>query len=414
MLYWFGLVQIIVYLVAIPILRTLYSDVVVDYVWPLVVLFLGAYIIAGFGFSIFFRTIKKYNNPIDLQISTFGKLFLFFWIGLCIVISVQYGLYNRRIGTENAAELFASLPLVVLFSFRTLEISLPMLVAAFVINIFDGGRHKLVDSCLMAILIATFFLMGAASSRIATGIFLMTILVISQNRISYRSLRRLFGSFVVMGALLFIMVTSFRMISDVGRDFSEYLNEELIRRLDGLEVVSDIVSLYGYQLFGINFSASVDPLTALLPFSDEATQLKMDAMTSVKAYVLANEFGSTQRDINSFIIMDVYYLTGLFGVFFVGLAIGLIARCVDNVIGLNTRPFVFVGIIAIAMNLMILEREMLGIIFFMMRDFIILLVVFSLVFERRNWYGAADYDAQVPVTLVDDNMTTEAGRLGKP
>ena len=386
MLYRIALIQIFIYLVAVPAVRVVFYQVVVDYAWVISFAFIGSFLVAGNMFYFFKNKIPSFPGElINFRFSKVGALFLFVWVAICLIISIQFGLYNRRIGTENAAELFAGIPTLVLMVFRSLEISMPMLMAVMVIKVFDGHPLSRLDICISIALIIAFFSLGAANSRSATGLFLVIILVISQNRIPRRLLNKTIGYFLLFGVIFFLGVTAIRSVDDVGRSFDEYFSAEVVQRLDGLEVVSEIVSIHGYQLLGINPSAALIPLIALVPFLDEAVQLKANALTSVKAVMLERELGSELRDINSFVVLDAYYLGGFIGVVIVGFIIGLLARWVDLYIGRRVGVVLFVGMVSIASNLLIIEREALGMTVSMFRDFIILFFVFRLVFySGRN------------------------------
>ena len=175
-------------------------------------------------------------------------------------------------------------------------------------------------------------------------------------------------------------MTTFRLRNESDRDFSQYIETEFVQRLDGLEVVSKVASIHGYQPFGINVSAFIPLIKSHIPFLQEAAAYKAAGLTTIKAGILSNELGETARDINSFIILDAYYLGGLLGVGCAGFAIGLLAGFVDKRIGLGRGKVVFVGMVSIAMNLLILEREMLGMAISIVRDFVILLFAFTIIF----------------------------------
>ena len=224
MLYYFSFVQIFIYLFAIPAIRLIFYQVEIDYAWAISFTFMTSFLAAGFLFSFLKRNnIRASNELLRFHFSKVGLFFVFTWVTICIVISLQYELYNRRIGTENAAELFASIPIIILLLFRSLELALPMLIALIVIKIADGMRLVRSEIYITMLLLAAFLSLGAASSRSATGLFLILVLVICQNRIPKYLFRKVILYFLLFGGVFFLGVTVVRSIDNVERNFDEYL-----------------------------------------------------------------------------------------------------------------------------------------------------------------------------------------------
>jgi hypothetical protein len=164
---------------------------------------------------------------------------------------------------------------------------------------------------------------------------------------------------------------------------NEYLSSEVLQRVDGLEVVSQIIDKYGYQMTGVNVSAALNPITSLIPFLDRAKELKADALTTVKAVILEQELDSKSRDVNSFIILDTYYCGGILGVALVAIIIAYFSRLVDKKIGVTSNWVFQIFLVAIIINFVIMERESVGIVISIARDWLILCVVAFLLLSRK-------------------------------
>jgi hypothetical protein len=209
---------------------------------------------------------------------------------------------------------------------------------------------------------------------------MLLVVVILQNRIQRKTLAKLAAYLFVGGLIIISTVTAFRLMNESKRDLSQYIETEFFQRLDGLEVASKLVGIHGYQPFGINTSAAIYPIISQFPFSQKAVELKAEGLTTVKASILSNELGEVTRDVNSFVVLDAYYLGGLLGVGCTGFLVGLLSRLIDRSIALSKSWVMFVGMVAIAINLIILEREILGMATSIVRDFVILTFAYIMVF----------------------------------
>jgi hypothetical protein len=236
-------------------------------------------------------------------------------------------------------------------------------------------------SLLIAILFA-FFILGAGSSRSATGLFMISILLIVQNKFEPKTLLRLLYKAGFFAGIIFFAVTISRMSLYEDKSANDYLSSEVLQRVDGLEVVSQVIDKYGYRMTGVNVSAALNPITSLIPFLDRAKELKADALTTVKAVILEQELDSKSRDVNSFIILDTYYCGGILGVSLVAIIIAYFCRLVDKKIGVTSNWIFQIFLVAIIINFVIMEREAVGILISVARDWLILCVVAYLLMSR--------------------------------
>lgn len=394
MLYKISFLQIFIYLFLAPLIRLALDKDITDYHFGIAFIFLFSFMIVGYLFR---QKKHRISPPINIFIINSKKnykwVLITIWIFLCAVISYKYSLYNRRIGTEVAAELFANISPTELIPFRTLEISLSFLMSIILLNINEKKYSFPINFFLLIIIIFAFVILGASSSRSATGLFILSVLLINQNKISTKKLFRLSYQSAAVAGIVFFVVTLFRLstASDNG-NLDDYIAAEVLQRMDGLEIVSKIIDKYGYHLAGINLNSIMSSLIAMIPFSDEAVQLKLTAYTTVKAVILDQELDSQFRDINSFIILDSYYWGGILGVTGIGGMIAYFSRLVDKRIGVTSEWIFQLFLVSIVINFVVLEREAIGIIFSVMRDWIVLCFMSIIFLSRQNQNSfSADY-----------------------
>ena len=384
MLFKVAFLQIFVYLFIAPLTRIFLGKDIKEYHFGIALIFLFFFAMGGL---IFREKRPIYLNRIDvLRLDTktsYKWLIIIAWIAVCTFISFTYGLSDRRIGTEVVAELFASIPPFELMIFRILEISLAFLMSCVLLNFFDNKNSVIINCGLFLALVFAFYILGAGSSRSAAGLFMLSLLIIVQNKFEPKTLLRLFYKAGIFAAFIFLVVTASRMSANDDVNVNEYFSSEVLQRIDGLEVVSQIIDKYGYQMTGINASAALNPLISLIPFLDRAKELKADALTTVKSVILEQELDSKFRDINSFIILDSYYCGGIFGVAFVAILIAYFSRLVDKKIGITSSWVLQIFLVAIAINFVVLEREAVGMIVSIVRDWLIICAVAFLLLSRK-------------------------------
>lgn len=359
-----------------PVIKIITEEVDYEYAWLVSVIFTMAFIVgAALSLSLLKKGKPDYVKKIDF--TNFGRLIIIIWSLAVIYISFQYGLYNRRIGTEAAGELFSSIPVYALIAFRSFEIVLPFIMSVIIINCVEKTKISLKDSVLTSILVVTFYLLGAGSSRAATLILIITLLVLIQNRIPKEAIVRL-GTILITISILALSIIQLNRLDSDERTISEYAASEVINRLDGIELLSKLTEIHELKLTGINIKSAYNALISLMPLSERSIELKAEGLTTIKSVALDEEFGSKERDHNSFIIFDIYYLFGLMGILGFGLLLGLACCFVDKKIFLNQGAVGLIATVTIGTNLIILEREFFGLIISAFRDFVII-CCFSLI-----------------------------------
>jgi hypothetical protein len=301
---------------------------------------------------------------------------------------LRYDLYNRRIGTEVAAELFAAIPPLELIIFRTYEVILPFVLALGLINYHARKKKNVLTSfrfgsqAVVFSVLVSFLLSGALNSRSQLFFLIFIVFIIAQNTIPSASFRRYLKTGFIVGCIFLVGVTLNRL-AYTEQDFSiDYFLDQFVTRLDGLDVVSSLISDYGISWTGINISVLAFPLVSMIPFLPEALELKATALTTVKSNILLIEYNSMQRDINSFLVLDVYYTSGLTGVIVAGFLIGFGAKWVDKGVLKSGGKIILAFASSIACNVVFMEREFIGIVIGIVRDFMIILV-FSQILIRR-------------------------------
>lgn len=385
MLFKVVFLQITIYLFISPLVRVILGKDINEYHFGIALIFVFFFAIAGL---IFRGKKQKYLHCIEvLKLDTetsYKWLMIIAWIAVCTLISFTYGLSDRRIGTEVVAELFASIPPFELMIFRVLEVSLAFLMSCVLLNFFDNKNSVMKNSVLFVALLFAFYILGAGSSRSAAGLFVLSILLMVQNKFEPKTLLRLLYKAGIFAGLIFFAVTASRMSTNDDTNVGEYFSSEVLQRIDGLEVVSQIIDKYGYQMTGVNASAALNPITSLIPFLDRAKELKADALTTVKSVILEQELDSKSRDVNSFIILDTYYCGGILGVAFVAILIAYFSRLVDKKIGVTSNWIFQIFLVAIIINFVVMEREAVGMVISVVRDWLILCVVALFLLSRTT------------------------------
>ncbi len=385
MLFKLVFLEIVIYLFVAPLARIFLGKSITEYHFGIALIFTFFFAITG----LIFREKKlAYSYRIDVLkldiITSYKWVIIIAWIVVCTLIAFSYGLFDRRIGTEVVAELFASIPPFELMIFRALEISLAFLMSCVLLNFSDKKTSFMKNSSLFFAMLFAFFILGAGSSRSATGLFMISILLIVQNKFEPKTLLRLLYKAGIFAGCIFLAVTASRMSLNEDANVNEYFSSEVLQRVDGLEVVSQIIDKYGYQMTGINAAAALNPIISLIPFLDRAKELKADALTTVKSVILEQELDSKFRDVNSFIILDTYYCGGIFGVAFIAILIAYFSRLVDKKIGVTSNWIFQIFLVAIIINFVVMEREAVGMVISVVRDWLILCVVALFLLSRTT------------------------------
>jgi hypothetical protein len=380
MLYKICFLQIIFYLFVSPILILIRGNETTNYSFLAALLFAIIFIVAGNP-----QNTKRNLTPVDnhLLISKKGTIFLIIWALLYSFLSLKHGLMNRRIGTHEAAALFAGIPITDLVTFRIFELLMPFVIAHL---ISKKVKFKLAfaDKILSLCLLLALSLSGLIFSRSQTFFLLACSAVILQNALTRQQLSRLLIFATLIALFAFFSITLYRVTFDTNDNLSVYFSDEILKRLDGLELISQLIETYGYPLFGVKPSAIAAPILSSIPFLSAGIELKANALTTIKANILAFEFGSMQGDTNSFVIADVYYWGGVIGLMFSAAFLGYAAKKVDQRILLSKGIVMNSLLIALACNIVYMEREFISLIIGTARDFAIYSLILLVICEERR------------------------------
>ena len=377
MYYYFALTQVVVYLLAIPLLDILLN---VDSPHDLASLSVAGLFVASVVFGHFLSSPQKKRTEhyrAMHQFTAVGQLIIVLWCTIHITLCIQYGLYDRRIGTETIALLFSGLSVYELIAIRALEIFLPYLLTIALFNARDGTG--VLRYIVPVALISAFIASGAVNSRSQTLVLGLAVLILVQNVLPRRRLSRLLLIFTALGIATATLVTVNRVTQAYDVDATSYTQHEFVKRLDGLEIVSTLIKQGGVSLFGQSPETLLLPLIAAMPVSQRATELKALALTTVKANILENELSSNERDVNSFVITDAYYLGGLLGTCLIGLLVGFVAKYIDRRVGLTKSPYIHLLLVACICDGLVLERESIGIIASVLRDWVLLIILMRVI-----------------------------------
>ena len=378
MLFKLALAQIGLYLFFVPILRVLVEQKdFSDYDFLLATLA----IVAVFVGAALGGKCKRQNVgvPSRLKLNNFGVIIWILWSFVYCSISIQLGLFNRRVGSEVAAEMFASFPVWILIIFRVYEILLPVVISL----IFIERSRRFAPWVAFFFSIAAFALGGAMYSRAAVAWLVMLIVVFVQNIFTYNQIRMFFIRAIIFSVIGAAIVTLQRASFQQTTLDSDFYNREFLERLDGLEVVSKLSNASGTFNLGVGPEAILVPMLASLSFLPGAVELKGAGVTTVKAVILTRYFDVNQLDINSFFILDTFYTGGWVFVVVAFLIVGALSRLIDSRIDFQNKSILTSLTLAAAMNLLILEREFVGMIIGTLRDFFIFYIFFQLMSAKH-------------------------------
>lgn len=364
------LMQIFLYVFLAPIAREAFDNSEIQYAYSLGLVFLIAFLISGLVVRQKSPTTTQNEAQFTLTLRAFGLMIL--WAFAYIAIAIEFGLINRRIGTHEAGALFASIPLSLLVFFRLYEVLLPLFLSLLVARFFNAEKISTIEIAATIILVASIGFSGALYSRSQVAFLMVTVLVLTQNTVDKTTRRNLLASAFFIALMFVATVTFYRWSSPEIYAGDEYFIQAFLERLDGLEVLSNLIKDGGIFWTGQNPDAIWPPLISSIPMLPEAAELKAAALTTVKATLLYTEYGSLQGDINSFAMLDPYYWGGVVGLIFAGAFLGYVSKWVDKNIGQAKSKAIAALQVAIACNIMIMEREYISMLTNIVRDWIVI------------------------------------------
>lgn len=370
------LLQIIAYLFVSPILISLAGDSE-GYRFDISLIFLvsfciGLALVRQSSWRVSATDLKSYPYiPVQMKLASIVIALLY------IHTVIEYGLLDRRQGSEVMALVFAGLPLMQLAILRIFEILFyPMLFIILVGLQYD--RSKLLRVLLVAYLCA-FPFTGVLDSRakLLMPIIYYYMLFIAPRPAWNPISRKIFISFCLLAVIGVLIIAAIRLGDPT--DISGYVLADFVSRLDGLEFSSKLARNGTSSLWGtLDLNVFLNFVSAV-PFLDSATELKAAGMTSSKNYLLQEILGSSQFDVNNSIITDLYYFGGYFFLVVGGMFYGYLVKRFDLVMKSN-RIWKGRASLAFMMSFMInafrFESDYFGMILSVFRDFFIFYVAF--------------------------------------
>lgn len=409
MLRWLILIQAVVYLLIMPSLR---ASMEPGYDPPLLASLVA---IMALIFAGFVPPLGRHEGlPAQSMASRLEpRSWLWIaWIFLAVayaIITVRYGLLDRRQGSEYMAELYATLPLPVLAILRTYEL---LLVPVIIIYAFGSAeRPKWQRTLMFVTILASLPFMGLADSRgrlIIIGISIAAFVPV-KTFISY--FYRNVAVFAAAGlASIAFLIVSMQRAEKYG-SFKDYLFLEVYSRLDGLNLVVKLKEASLLSYWGKFDLEMVTPLIAKIPFLEAAQTAKLLGRTSTKQYIIQDLLRSNNFDDSNSMVTDPLYFGGLFGLLVAFFALGLGARAFDRYV-LNDRMLVsFVPTtlaLAFGTGAIIFENDYVGSIANMALS-AILIAIFLVVGTRRTI--APEFGAILPASVNDGRDVYDTGKI---
>ena len=307
------------------------------------------------------------------------------WLKLCLIalacayifVVISNGLIDRRQGSEVMAQIYANIKLFDLLIIRIYEIIFyPVLIVVLV-----GLRKNfniLTKSLLFSFFIG-FLFTGVLDSRYKLLVPLLFYYVIFVSpKPDWQPIPK---NVFMLGVLV---LTSLAFLIGLGRvkDFdslSVYFIEDVLRRVDGLELISLVDRIVDIPFFGTLDVNVFSNFLAVIPFLEVASILKEMGLTSSKGYFLQIILGYSQYDINNSLLTDLYYFGGyillIFGSFFYGyLVMKFDISIKSNSIWRGRVQMAFM--LSFLMNAFRIEQDFFGIVLNTFRDFIIFYILF--------------------------------------
>ncbi len=324
--------QAIVYLILMP---SAHAFMDIYYRPPIVYSFIA---LAGLilGYIIAFRVNNKedyfyQNNQENIEIYVPRQAIVFGFAALAVIycyVSWSNGLLNRRQGSEVMADIYGNLPLIELIILRVYEISIiPIAV------IYFFGKSKIVTKIfIFLIILFSLPFSGIEDSRGR----LIVLLVFILSFVKMKEFIKFFYKNVKIYILLLLstsvfVYTSMQRLSGYARS-EDFLYYEIVRRLDGLNLLTELRDFGFIKTFGTFDFNMLNPLISRIPFIEAGRIAKIEGITSTKQYYLKTLFASGRIDESNSIITDPIYFSGMIGLFFFIFSLGFAISKFDKFI----------------------------------------------------------------------------------
>jgi hypothetical protein len=401
--------QAIVYLLLMPVIHGFMDPF---YSPPLFVSIIAiGCLVAGFGLLKILHPVSRFDpemHPSAGISELMPRGIAPFLIGILTLlyafVSLSNGLWNRRQGSEFMADVYGNLPLVELAILRIYEI---VFIPAAVIYLF-GKQSSASRFTMMLILLASLPFMGIQDSR--GRILVLSVSILSFVRIdSVRSfivnnLKVLILVFLAVGVFIYVSVqraTSYARAED-------YFFYEVVRRFDGLNLVSQLRDSGYINYFGSFDLAMFGPLVSRIPFIEAGRFAKLEGVTSTKQYFLKSILNTGKIDDSNSMILDPLYFGGLVSVAIAFAALGYFIAKFDRYVGegrlfsSRTRLSLFLAFVT---SFAIIEVDYFGTVTSFIQNFVILFPLL-LVMLRRPQNSSNSFE---PSAVVYDRRTNDQG-----
>lgn len=309
---WILLVEIVTYLLVMPFLR---AQGELGYFPPLIVGVVAAtaFAVGAFGITSLSRASVD-GPPPETALGPRSSLWAVVVLLALIyaVVSLQYGLINRRQGSELMAVIFGTLPLWALAILRGYElIFLPLIVVYF---LSPANIRKSERIVVGLVVVASLPFMGIADSRgRLLGMALTIVMFLTPATFMKYLVRNI--RFLVAAAGVAATVAYFSaQRSNAYYSLRDYFQVEVFQRLDGLNVVTQLREAHLLSYRGEWDWNVFTPLVSKIPFLEAAQAAKIAGRTSTKQYYIQDLLRSAQLDDSNSMVTDPLYLAGLAGV----------------------------------------------------------------------------------------------------
>lgn len=307
------------------------------------------------------------------------------WLKLCLIalacayifVVISNGLIDRRQGSEVMAQIYANMPLFELLILRIYEVIFYPVLIIIAIGLY--GNTGILTKLLLVSFFVGFLFTGVLSSRAKLVIPLLFYYVIFiAPKPAWQPISK---NVFVLGSLLLASL-AFLIGLDRIKDFdglSVYFIEDVLRRVDGLELVSLVDQAVEIPFWGTLDTNVFSNFLAAIPFMEKASALKEMGLTSSKSYLLQIILGYAQFDINNSMLTDIYYFGGYILLIIGSCFYGYLVMKFDLSLRLNNlwRDRVKVAfMLSFLMNGIRIEQDYLSILFNTLRDFVILYLLF--------------------------------------
>lgn len=374
----FGL-QAIVYLLLVPMLK---QRVFIDYQAPVTIGVCALLsLLAGFLVPVRVTALEtgyKYvpRPQIALGMIVLGAFYcLFSW---------QYGLLNRRQGSELMAQVFGTLPLYVLVVIRVYEI---ILIPMIVLFIYAGSNiSKIARFFFFGIILVSIPFMGIDDSRGRLLVAGLSVIIFMNYRMIFKALRSSWRVYAATAGIIgSFYVISQRRAAAYGRA-SDFYIEELLNRLDGMKLVVELRDFRQLNLAGSWDFNIFTPMLSKIPFLDAGRELKLIGRTSSKQYLLQDVLGTKALDSANSMATDPLYLGGLAllvaSFFLLGWAIKKFDKRIERGDLLRNLP-VAAGMFAFGLSFVMIENDLFGALTTFIQNYVVCFILVAVGCRRE-------------------------------